>query len=293
MSENTTPDVGVSDDDLAALLSGHEQQAEAPEETPEDEAEREVEEPEEPESEEPKPRRVKVKVDGQEFEVTEDELVKGYQTEAHVTKKSQALAEERRAFVEEQNRIQQERAYYAQRLAQVEQQLQPPSIDWDKLRESDPIGYIDAVRQEQERQQKHAQVQQERLRVQQQMEHDEYQRQARTVNEGLEKLKTHIPDYADPDKRVKVQKEIRAFAQQVGFSDEELSSASDWRAVAVLHDAMRFRQIMEKAKTAKPVVVNSAKPTAASTPKPDVKAFQRLRQSGRVEDAAAVLKRFL
>lgn len=47
------------------------------------------------------PELYKVKVDGEEKEVTIDELVKGYQLEAHYTKKSQQLAEDHKVVAEE------------------------------------------------------------------------------------------------------------------------------------------------------------------------------------------------
>lgn len=48
----------------------------------------------------------KVKIDGQEKDVTLDELIKGYQLEAHYTQKSQKLAEEQKAVGEERKILQ-------------------------------------------------------------------------------------------------------------------------------------------------------------------------------------------
>lgn len=47
------------------------------------------------------PELYKVKVDGEEAEVTLDELIKGYQLESHYTKKSNKLAEDQKAVAEE------------------------------------------------------------------------------------------------------------------------------------------------------------------------------------------------
>jgi hypothetical protein len=46
---------------------------------------------------EPEPRKFKVKVDGQDTEVTEDELLKGYSRTQDYTRKTQKVAEERKA----------------------------------------------------------------------------------------------------------------------------------------------------------------------------------------------------
>ena len=80
--------------------------SQAPEETEEGESEEaeqvdEGQEPEESQEGDDLPELYTVKVDGEEKEVTIDELVKGYQLEAHYTKKSQQLAEEQKAVAEE------------------------------------------------------------------------------------------------------------------------------------------------------------------------------------------------
>ena len=73
-----------------------EQEEEQPEETDNDESqETDVEEP-----------KYKVKVDGEEIEVTQEELLRGYMRQKDYTQKTQALAEQRRQF--EQYRPQQQ-----------------------------------------------------------------------------------------------------------------------------------------------------------------------------------------
>ena len=61
------------------------------------EAESESEEEAEPEEEEAAPATYRVKVDGEEVEVTLDELQKGYSRTQDYTRKTQALAEQRKA----------------------------------------------------------------------------------------------------------------------------------------------------------------------------------------------------
>jgi hypothetical protein len=112
MSENITPTGNESltvDQAASGFLSmmdaaeaSQEQTTEQPEQAMEAQAEEEYEESyesddsEEQEQEQEQPR-YRVKVEGQEYEVTQDELVKGYQREADYTKKTQKLAELRKA----------------------------------------------------------------------------------------------------------------------------------------------------------------------------------------------------
>lgn len=81
-------------DDVVETLA--EMQAEA---TADDEA---------PKDEEPQPRKLKVKIDGQELEVDEDEAARGYQRQADYSRHMQALQAERQAAAAERTRYQQQ-----------------------------------------------------------------------------------------------------------------------------------------------------------------------------------------
>ncbi len=103
--------MGDSDEASQGQSDGQTEQLEAS-----DEVEQEYEE----ESEETVPKqRFKVKAAGEEIEVDEEELIKGYQQGADYTKKSQALAEQRKALEAERGhleQVKQERQAYAQKL---------------------------------------------------------------------------------------------------------------------------------------------------------------------------------
>jgi len=106
----------------------------------------EVEQEYSEESEEvaPKPR-YKVKAAGEEIEVDEDELIKGYQQGVDYTKKSQALAEQRKALEAERShleQVKQERMAYAQKLKALDSFLsqQNQGVNLDVLKETDTIG---------------------------------------------------------------------------------------------------------------------------------------------------------
>jgi hypothetical protein len=182
--------------------------------------------------------------------------------------------------------VQQERAYYAQQLQQMQQQLQPPQIDWEALERDDPFGYVKAVQQEQARAQKAAQVQAEQQRIWQQQQHEEHQARAKTLAEGAARLAELIPEYADDAKRPAVQAAIRTYAQSVGFSADELAEASDPRAVVVLDKARRYDELVARAKNVRPAVVQTARPGAARVaPNKAKQALERLKRTGS-DDAA-------
>ena len=92
----------------------------------------------------------KVVVDGQEQEVTLDELMKGYSRQSDYTRKTEKLSQERKALEErnaealrrsEEAKI--KRDEYAQNLRLLSEQLKAePQIDMDQLYREDPAEYV-------------------------------------------------------------------------------------------------------------------------------------------------------
>ena len=132
MAENTEPQgsgsmtVNQAAQSFLGLMDApQESEQEAPEEQMSQEEEAEPEEaPQEEEA--PEPQRFRVKAAGEEREVTFDELVDGYQKGLDYTKKSQTLAEQRKAVESERLAVEQAkqaRDAYAQRLNLIEQFL--------------------------------------------------------------------------------------------------------------------------------------------------------------------------
>ena len=184
MSENTTPQGSgtLTVDTAAAAFLGMMDAAEGAESQPEtEEAPEEYVEADEPElvdseeAEEQPTRTFRVKAAGEEREVTETELIEGYQLGADYTKKTQKLAEERKAVEAERAKIQEAtklRDQYAQRLQMMEQFLQQQNKgeNLEALKEVDPIGYAVKVAEQAQREKQLAILQQEQQRIAQQQD---------------------------------------------------------------------------------------------------------------------------
>jgi len=252
--------------------------------------------------EEAKPR-YKVKASGEEVEVELDELIKGYQQGTDYTKKSQALAEQRKAFEAERGHLEyvkQERQAYAQKLQALDSFLsqQSQGVNLDVLRETDPIGYAVAVAEQSQREKQIAVVRNEQQRIaqQQQAEHQaSLQSHLRTESEKLVSL---IPELATPQGDA-VRKQIRDYAKSVGWTDQELSSVYDSRAVQTLYKAMKYEQLQKskpevnKKLLAAPKMMRSGTSVPVTKSSQDKQAMQRLRETGKVSDAARAFERFL
>lgn len=321
MSENMTPQEGngsLSVDQAAGALLGlmggedSQEQPDAAQEAEEvtQEAQSDDEQSdsdgdvEEQEQVEEKPR-YKVKASGEEIEVTLDDLIKGYQREADYTKKTQTLAEQRKQVESERQVIEQaktQRDQYQERLAMIESALRTyaPQENLEALKETDPIGYAVKVAEQTQREKQLQAVQMERARIAQQQQAEQSQNLNSHLAVEAQKLAEAIPEYADEQKSVQVKKDIRDYARKIGWSDEELASVYDSRAVLTLYRAMQYEKLMgnkagvtkkvnEAPKMLKPGVSRQTDVNSEQTKK----AMNQLKRTGNVRDAANAFERFI
>jgi hypothetical protein len=286
--------MGDSDEALQGQSDGQTEQLEAS-----DEVEQDYEE----ESEETAPKpRYKVKAAGEEIEVDEEELIKGYQQGADYTKKSQALAEQRKAFEAERGhleQVKQERQAYAQKLQALDSFLsqQDRGVNLDVLKETDPIGYAVAVAEQSQREKQLAVVRNEQQRIAQQQQAEHHASLQTHLRSESEKLASLIPELATAQGDA-VRKQIRDYAKSVGWSDQELSQLYDSRAVVTLYNGMKYQQLQKskpevnKKLQAAPKMMRSGTSAPPTKSSHDKQAMQRLRETGKVSDAAKAFERF-
>lgn len=280
-----------------------EEEGEAEAEPTDEETETEVDMQELPED-----LTVKVKVDGEELEVTLAELRNGYSRTADYTRKATALANERKAFQTEAEAIRNERAQYAQLLPMLQQQLEQQAEvepDWDNLYEEDPI---EAARLErhwrksrEERTQKLAAIQAEQQRIAREQAAEQQKAMQAFVEAERAKLPEVIPEWKDQDTMLKEAKELREWAVSQGLTEQEINSLSQAAHIALIRKAMlydRGRKNVEQAKQQPKKVAKIVRPGTKGTQSTpgtvDVKrASQRLARTGRISDAAVLLDKLL
>jgi len=275
-------------------------QAEANEPAEEEEEEAyEADEEDELEEEEQQEARYKILVNGQEEEVTLEEMLKGYQRQSDYTRKTQALAEERKQNQQLVNE-------YSQRLAQVSQlaeQLQAnpeipePNINWDKLYHEDPVEWTVQRQLYNDRQQLRAQRHQQLEVVKQEQQKLQQQQFASHLEEQRQRLLQLVPEWQDAEVAKSEKSAIREFAkQQYGMTENDVNQAFDARLVSMLRDAYLFRTGQAKAQEAVRPKAEKATRTQGRSFKPENentrlrKANTQLRKTGSVEDAEAVFE---
>ena len=248
--------------------------------------------------------KYRVKANGEELEVSLDELLNGYSRTADYQKKTQSLAEQRKAVEAERQKIDEAakvRDTYAQRLQVIEQLLSTEETEnLAELKDSDPIAYAIKVAERSEKEKQLAAVKQERMRVQQEQAQIQQQQLQRHVQAEQEKLKTLIPEFKDEAKAEVVRKDIRNYAKSIGFSDQELSQVYDSRAVQTLYKAMMYEKLQSGKGMLNKKVQSAPKTLRPGTSNPQSsemeatrKDFERLRKTGNKNDAAKLFEKFL
>ena len=323
MSENTNPQGSVDTSVQGAanaFMSFLEPQAEEAKAQPETSAEEQQEYSAEPEFEEQdvsaeeadsqdevveEQPRYRVKVSGEEVEVSLDELLNGYSRTADYQKKTQSLAEQRKSVEAERIKIDEAaktRETYAQRLQVIEQLLQQQDQGQDlaSLKSEDPIAYAVAMAEKMERDKQLQAVQMEKQRVQQEQQSHQQALLQQHIKQEQQKLVEAIPEFKDEVKAEVIRRDIRNYAKSIGFSDQELSQVYDSRAVQTLYKAMQYEKLMANKGAATKKVATAPKTFRPGTSNPqssETEAMKKeratLQKTGNKRDAARIFERFL
>ena len=237
----------------------------------------------------------KVKVAGQELDVTLDELRNGYSRDADYRRKTEELSNERKNF---QSQSEKQRQDYSQKLTEMNQILsnaqqelntEMNSADLEALYEEDPT---EAARIEHRLRKKQEKINLaiQKTQSEQKQQFDGYLQTEKT------KLVNNIPDFADPGKASNLKNNMRSHLAKYGFNDSEIAQVYDHRILMLVNDAMKFGNLQN----AKPNIAKKiSKPSrmfssGIKQDKNDVKSkasrekFSRLRKTGSMKAAQDV-----
>ena len=295
--------------------STEETQDESLEEEPEEEAE-ESDEDEEDDYEGTDERAVEgedllyaVNINGEEHQIPLDELLKGYSRQSDYTRKTQELSEHRRELDAYQNQwnaevqqIQAERQQYVAALQHVIENSmgsldQFATIDWEALKNNNPLEYITKRDEFREAQDKVRQSQYQQQQTQQLQQQEMARTHQNVLYEEHGKLVEALPEWSEPQSRQKLSTDIKAYALSQGYTQEEINSLIDHRSLMTLYKAMKFDKasspdIVNKKVKNKPKVIRAGSPRTKSEVGKQKRSakMKRLRSSGHVDDAASILE---
>ena len=238
-----------------------------------------------------------VKVDGEEKQVTLEELKRGYSGQQYVQKGMQEAAEARKQAESVYQALTQERQNLAQLVQNLQAgQLSPPQEPSREMFDSDPIGYMEAKMQYED-QVKEYSVKASQIQGQLQAQSEAEQR-ARAVyaQQEAQKLVEIIPELRDAGKATQFKEKIvKAATEFYGYTPEEIAAIGSHRDFMVLRDAMLYREmaankdvVKQKAKKARPSIKPGAKRVRTSN---DVDRKQRsqLKKTGSINDALSLI----
>jgi hypothetical protein len=244
--------------------------------------------------------KVKAKIDGEEQEVTLQEALASYQIQGHLTRKSMALSDERKAWEEaraKEEKAAQEKASkleagYAMAANLLNAEF--ANVDWQRLQQDDPIEFNS----------KYIQWQQHNARLAQLAEAIAHHRQEQTEaqQKHLEKLRSDeqkrvteaIPSWSDPTTKEREWREIVDTAKEYGFTEDNVNEVFDHRVIRLLRDAKEYAKLqkakpqLEKKLKLAPKMVKPGNAKKADTNRTE-QLMSRAKKTGSVDDVAELL----
>lgn len=275
-------------------------------ETPESQAESEAapaeqesentEVTEETQTESQEPNLHRLKVNGQEIEVSLDELKAGYSRDSDYRQKTHTLGMEKRDLEAQKNSLRQS---YDAKLAELNELIatadatvrqQQGSEDLQRLYNEDPT---QAAKLDYELRQRQVQLDDMRTKAK--------QAQAKQYSEFLEAQRelaaTKIPEYSDPNKADQFKLSMRNSLRGYGFNDEEIGSLADHRFLMVAKDAMSYQSLKDKRPIVQKKVANAPKVVKSGVAKSSTSSGReqirnkigKVRKTGNIHDASSAI----
>lgn len=247
----------------------------------------------------PESQSFTVKIDGEEKAVTLDELKQGFSGQKFVQKGMQENAQARKQTENVYNALLESR----QQVTELYNQLQNGGVTRQPIKpdisllDTDPIGYVE----------QNARFEQDMMAYQyetqqfQQVQNDQLHAQNLALeahrNQEMTKLLEIMPDLKDPTKGKVMREQMLSVGTEYGYASEEISAIVDHRAIRVLEDARKYREIVagkskavakaSQKKRSQPLRAGSKK--AGSSQKELRNKQSRLKNSGSIDDAVAMI----
>lgn len=242
---------------------------------------------------------LELEINGEKVQVSKDEAKNGYLRQQDYTQKAQRLAQERQQWDAHVAQQAAEVKQYAQEIGQLQSidaaLAQYQQIDWDDLRETDPVNYGIHAADFNRLQVRRGEVERGIVQKQQSLTAQQQQAQAQARAQQTAEAQAHMAALIPGFGKEHIA-EMKAIGQKAGFTDAELAGVTDKRMLEVLWKASQFdKQQNTKQQAIKKV---SALPTKAAKAAPAAKPAaqlhlekqtRRLDQTGSVKDFASLL----
>ena len=184
-----------------------------------------------------------VKVQGQEYDVSLEELKNGYSRDNDYRIKTETLAIERNQFKEEQAKNQ---TNLSEKLAQLDQmqdyarqQLQIDASGLNELMESDPV---EGMRKKHQLEQRAKKIHNQNAFIEEQKAetHEKF------LLEQQKQMYLKIPELKNPETRKVFNSTLVSYLEELNFNPDEIRGVSDHRYVQLISDGMKYRALQKR-----------------------------------------------
>lgn len=244
-----------------------------------------------------------VKVDGKDVRVTLKEALAGYQRQQDYSRKTEEVANARKAAEAETATARQQREQYGAVLKLIQDKLGPadqePTVEqWNSLRQADPGRYAAEWADYQRRDAQRNAVRTEQQRVVELQRQENLGKAAQFLDGERQKLTAALPALADKEKGPAELKAIREYAAKTfGYSEAEMDQAYDHRMIIAIDKARKWDNHAASLKAAKskvtaaPALPAPGPRVPGKSPKAAARAIaqKQFDRSGRVDDAVTLL----
>ena len=242
------------------------------------------------------PNLHRLKVNGQEIEVSLDELKAGYSRDSDYRQKTHNLGIEKRELDGQRESL---RQTYDTRLSELNELIatadatvrqEQGSEDLQKLWEEDPTA---AARLDYQMRQRNRQLDDVRnkAREAQTKQYEDF------LGTQRELAAQKIPEYSDPNKADQFKVNMRNSLRSYGFNDQEIGQLADHRFLMVARDAMSYKNLKDKKPIVQKKVANAPRVVKAGVAKSSTSSgreqirnkINRLGKTGHLKDAQSAI----
>jgi hypothetical protein len=238
------------------------------------------------------PAGFNTKVNGESEVVSTKDLLAGFQNNKAFTVKSQALAEQTKAFEVQKEQVEQAYAFKLETVDALtqhfEQQLisEYDDVDWNKLNTDDPARYA-AMKIDFQSKAGELQRIKDAISTDKETHNNESlvaQNEKATVymKQQYDTMLINNPEWSDEPTRNKARDSFKSFVTtQYGFNDTEFDSVFDARLIEMIKDAQKYHEGAQVAAKKKLKPVPKFQKSAGSGTKPKVSKLDKLTAASR------------
>lgn len=207
-----------------------------------------------PKDETPKPRKLKVKIDGQELEVDEDEAARGYQRQQDYSRHMQALQAEKQQTQQIQARYQQQLEQFIPESAQRIQALQQAAEQYRQEGNWEALAAVQYDMQAEGARYQQANAERERIENERQAQTAAQRQQAYQAAEKA--VFDSIPEWKNPEvRKAEIGEVTKVLGDFVGkhygeYAPKIMADINDGvygpMPIVFAREVMRYRTLMEK-----------------------------------------------